>query len=149
MLLKAHIHTSFLHTVPSPALLVANMITILIAILAGILLLSGAFRNIPGIGPSLERFASWLAPFGVVIGVVAIVLGVLELLSLEGILLVLAGLVLAVSAVRTIPSVGPSLGRLGNALAEFRYPIGVVVLALGLVDLLLLLLGAFQHGGLR
>ncbi len=125
------------------------MITILIAILAGIVLLSGAFRNIPSIGPSLERLAGWLAPFGVVIGVVAIVLGVLELLSLEGILLILAGLVLAVSALRTIPSVGPSLGHLGNALSEFRYPIGVIVLALGLVDLLLLILGTFRHGSLR
>ena len=125
------------------------MITILIAILAGIVLLSGAFRNIPGIGPSLERFAGVLVPFGVVIGVIAIVLGVLELLSLEGILLILAGLVLAVSALRTIPSVGPSLGRLGNALWEFRYPIGAIVLAIGLVDLFLLLLGALRNGHLR
>ncbi len=125
------------------------MITILIAILAGLVLLSGAFHNIPGIGPALERASSWLAPFGVVIGVVAIVLGVLELFTLEGIVLILAGLVLAVSALRTIPSVGPSLGRLGNALSEFRYIIGVIVLAIGIVDLLLLVLGAFRHGNLR
>ncbi len=125
------------------------MITILVAILAGIVLLSGTLGRIPGIGPYLQRFANWLAPFGVVIGVVAIVLGVLELLSLEGILLVLAGLVLAVSAVSTIPSVGPALGRAGSRLSEFRNVIGVVVLATGVIDLLLLLVGAFRHGNLR
>lgn len=125
------------------------MITILIAILAGLVLLSGAFHSIPGIGASLEKVSGWLAPFGVVIGVIAIVLGALELLSMEGILQILAGLVLAVSALRTIPSVGPPLGRVGNALAEFRYIIGIIVLATGVVDLLLLVLGAFRHGNLR
>src|SRR5574341_2651435 len=104
------------------------MITIIVAILAGLLLLSGSLRKVPGIGPSLESFARWLTPFDVVIGVVAIVLGVLELLSLEGILLILAGLVLAMSALRSIPSIGPSLGRLGNALADFRVVIGVIIL---------------------
>ncbi len=125
------------------------MFTILIAILAGFVLLSGVLHNVPGIGASLERFSGWLVPFGVVIGVVAVVLGILELLSLEGILLVLAGLVLAVSALRTIPSVGPSLGRLGSALAEFRYPIGAVVLAIGIFDLLMFLFGSLGGGRLR
>jgi hypothetical protein len=125
------------------------MITIIIAVLAGLVLLSGILHKVPGIGPSLEKFAGWLAPFGVVIGVVAIVLGLLELLSLEGILLVLAGLILSVNVLRSIPSVGPSLGRLGNALAEFRYVIGIIVLALGVADLLLLLIGSFRHGNLR
>ncbi len=125
------------------------MFTILIAILAGFVLLSGVLHNIPGVGASLERFAGWLAPFGVVIGVIAVVLGVLELLSLEGILLILAGLVLAVTALRTIPSVGPSLGRLGSALAEFRYPIGVVVLAIGIFDLLMFVFGSLGGGRLR
>ncbi len=125
------------------------MLTILIAILAGFVLLSGVLHNIPGVGPPLDRFAGWLVPFGVVIGVVAIVLGALELLSLEGIMLILAGLVLAVTALRTIPSVGPSLGRLGNALAEFRYPIGVVVLAIGVFDLLMFLFGSLGSGHLR
>jgi len=108
-------------------------------------LLSGALRNVPGIGPSLEKFAGWLSAFDVVIGVIAIVLGVLELLSLEGILLILAGFVLAVSALRSIPSVGPPLGRLGNALAEFRLIIGIVLLLVGLLDLLQLLFGSLGH----
>jgi hypothetical protein len=121
------------------------MITVVVAILAGLVLLSGALRNVPGIGPSLEKFAGWLSAFDVVIGVIAIVLGVLELLSLEGILLILAGFVLAVSALRSIPSVGPPLGRLGNALAEFRLIIGIVLLLVGLLDLLQLLFGSLGH----
>ena len=125
------------------------MITILVAILAGVVLLSGAFSRIPRVGVPLERLAGWLVPFEVVIGVVAIVLGILELLSLEGILLILAGLVLSVGALRTIPSVGPSLGRLGSALAEFRYAIGAVVLAVGILDLVLLVFGSLGAGRLR
>lgn len=118
------------------------MITIIVSILAGLVLLSDALRKVPGIGPSLEKFAGWLSAFDVVIGVVAIVLGILELFSLQGILLILAGFVLAASALRSIPSIGPSLGRLGNALAEFRLIIGVIILLVGLLELLQLLFGS-------
>jgi hypothetical protein len=121
------------------------MVTIVIAILAGLVLLSGVLDKVPGIGPSLQRFAGWLVPFEAALGVIAIILGILELLSLEGILLILAGLVLAVTALRTIPSVGPSLGRLGSALAEFRYVLGVILLAVGILDLVLLLFGTLGH----
>jgi len=125
------------------------MVTIVVAILVGLVLLTGVLHKVPGIGSALERFAGWLVPFEVVLGVIAIVLGILELLSIEGILLVLAGVVLAVSALRTIPSIGPSLGRLGNALAEFRYVLGVILLAVGLLDLVLLLVGSLGLGRLR
>jgi membrane protein HdeD len=125
------------------------MITIVVAILAGLVLLSGALQRVPGVGPPLERFAGWLVPFEVALGVIAILVGLFELLSLEGILLILAGLILAVSALRTIPSVGPSLGRVGSALAQFRWIIGVILLAAGILDLLLLLFGTFGRGGLR
>jgi len=125
------------------------MVTIVVAILAGLLLLTGVLQKIPGVGPSLERFAGWLVPFEVAVGVIAILLGILELLSVEGILLILAGLILAVSALRTIPSVGPALGRLGSALSQFRYIIGVIVLAVGILDLLLLLFGSLGLGRLR
>ena len=67
------------------------MVTIVIAILAGLVLLSGVLDKVPGIGPSLQRFAGWLVPFEAALGVIAIILGILELLSLEGILLILAG----------------------------------------------------------
>ncbi|HEX2697280.1 MAG TPA: hypothetical protein VHM28_06185 [Anaerolineales bacterium] len=121
------------------------MVTVVVAILTGFVLLTGALRNVPGIGPALDRFASWLSGFGVVLGVVAIILGVLELLSLEGILLILAGFILAVSALRSIPSIGPSLGRLGNALYEFRLIIGLILLLMGLLDLFEILFGTLGH----
>lgn len=117
------------------------MVTIVVAILAGLVLLTGALQKIPRIGPSLERFAGWLVPFEVALGVIAIIVGLLELLSVEGILLILAGFVLAVSALRTIPSVGPALGRFGDALAQFRYILGVILLAVGLLDLVMALFG--------
>jgi hypothetical protein len=125
------------------------MVTIVVAILAGLVLLSGALHNIPGIGPSLDRFAGWLLPFEVALGVIAIIVGFTELLSLEGILLILAGIVLAVGALRTLPSIGPSLGRLGDALAQFRYVLGLILLAVGVLDLLLLLFGTFGRGRLH
>jgi cadmium resistance protein CadD (predicted permease) len=121
------------------------MITAIVAILAGLVLLAGRLGAVPGIGPGLEKFARWLLPFEVVIGVVALVVGILELLSLEGILLILAGLVLAISALRSIPSIGPWLGRMGNALLPFRVIIGVIILVVGLLDLVMILLGTFGH----
>ncbi len=125
------------------------MLTIVIAILAGLALLTGALQKIPGIGASLERFAGWLVPFEVALGVIAIFVGIFELLSFEGLLLILAGLVLAVSALRTLPSVGPALGRLGSALAQFRWIIGAILLAVGVLDLLLFLFDSLGAGRLR
>jgi hypothetical protein len=117
------------------------MVTIVVLILTGLVLLRGVLHHVPGLGPSMERFAVWLSGFDVVIGVIAIVVGILQILSLEGILLILAGLILAVSALRTIPSVGPSLARLGNALNPFRAVFGVIILLVGVLDLLNTLFG--------
>ena len=121
------------------------MISSLVAILAGLVLMSGVLRNIPGIGMPLDRFAGWLSRFEVLIGVVAIVLGVLELLSLEGILLILAGLALAASALRSIPSIGPPLGRLGNVLLVYRAVIGAIILLIGLLDLVGFIFSSFSR----
>ena len=52
------------------------MINIIVAILTGLVLLSGALHNIPGIGSSMDRFAGWLSTFDVVIGVVVVTSGV-------------------------------------------------------------------------
>lgn len=123
--------------------------TIVVALLAGLVLLSGVLQKVPGIGQSLERLARGLAPFEIALGVIAMILGMLEILSFEGILLILAGLALAVGALRTIPSIGPSLGRLGTALREFRYVLGTLLLLVGLVDLLILVLGLLGAGRLR
>ena len=51
------------------------MISSIVAIFAGLVLLSGSLRSVPAIGPGLERFARWLSLFDVAIGVVAIVVG--------------------------------------------------------------------------
>lgn len=117
------------------------MTRIVVLILTGLVLLRGILQHVPGIGPALERFAKWLSGFDVFMGVIAIVLGILNILSLEGILLILAGLILAVSALRTIPSVGPALVRLGKALDPFRAIIGVIILLVGLLDLMNTLFG--------
>jgi hypothetical protein len=117
------------------------MVTIVVLILTGLVLLRGVLHYIPGLGPSLERFAAWLSGFDVVIGVIALVVGILQILSLEGILLILAGVTLAVGALRTIPSLGPSLARLGNALVPFRAIFGLIILLVGVLDLLNMLFG--------
>jgi uncharacterized membrane protein HdeD (DUF308 family) len=118
--------------------------TIIVLILTGLVLLRGVLHYVPGIGPSMERFAKWLSGFDVVIGVIALVAGILQILSLEGILLILAGLTLAVSVLRTIPSVGPSLVRLGNALAQFRAILGLIILLVGVLDLVNMVFGSLR-----
>lgn len=118
------------------------MTTIVVLTLTGLVLLRGVLHRVPSLGPSMERLAVWLSGFDVVIGVIAIVVGILQVLSLEGILLILAGLILAVSALRTIPSIGPSLVRLGNALAPFKAIIGLILLLVGVLDLLNMLFGS-------
>ena len=103
------------------------MLEAITAILAGLLLLADAFH---GRG---ERFINSLRPYEVIIGVVAVVIGVLHLFSLFGIALILAGLILGVSALKGIPRVGDDLARAGNALAQVRTLIGIVVLVLGVL----------------
>jgi hypothetical protein len=102
----------------------------IVAILAGLALLAHWLKG------GAARFAHTVAQFDVVIGVVALVIGVLELFSLEGVLLILAGLILAASGLRSIPSIGGPLARLGNALDPFRLIIGVLVLVVGFFNFL-------------
>ena len=106
------------------------MLSHIVAILAGLALLAQWLKG------RAAKFARSLAQFDVVIGAVAIVFGVLELFSLEGVLLILGGLVLSASALRSIPSIGRALARLGNALDPFRLFIGVLVLLVGLFNLI-------------
>lgn len=120
------------------------MLNSIIAVFAGLVLLSGSLRSIPAIGPGLEKFARWLSLFDVAIGIIAIIVGILELLSLEGILMIMAGLVLAISALQPIPSIGESLGRAGRALMPFRLLIGIIILLVGLLDILGSLFGSFR-----
>jgi len=52
----------------------------LVAFLVGVILLTGAFHVIPGLGVYLEKFGTWLGGFQTIIGVIAIVIGILGLL---------------------------------------------------------------------
>jgi hypothetical protein len=106
------------------------MISSIIAILAGLALLAHWLKG------GAARFAESVARFDVVIGVVGLVIGVLELTSIQGILLILAGLILAVNALRSIPSVGDTLAQAGTSLDPFRLIIGILVLAVGLLNLI-------------
>lgn len=106
------------------------MLEAIVAILAGILLLSDLFH---GKG---EQFVNSLRPYEVAIGVAAVVIGILHILSLFGIALIMAGLILAISALSGIPRVGPDLARAGKALTQFRTLIGIVVTIFGVLAIL-------------
>src|SRR5438270_12043515 len=106
------------------------MLSIIVAILAGILLLADNFH---GRG---QQLVNTLRPYEVVIGVAAIILGALHIFSLFGVALILSGLILAISALPGIPRVGDDLARAGRALSQFRTLIGVLVLIMGVLALL-------------
>jgi hypothetical protein len=106
-----------------------------VAVLAGLLLLSPIIRGRSAGGKVVDS----LAPFDAVIGVVAVVVGLLNITSVIGVALIAAGLTLATGALAQVPALGPHLERAGNALRPFRVVLGVVVLVIGVMALL----GAF------
>jgi hypothetical protein len=110
----------------------------IVAVLAGLLLLSPIIRGSSAGGRVVGR----LAPFDAVIGIVAVVIGVLNITSVTGIVLIAAGLTLAAGALAQVPALGPHLERAGKALRPFRVVLGVVVLVIGV----LALLGAIGSG---
>jgi hypothetical protein len=83
------------------------MIEAIVAILAGLLLISPVIRGTSGGG----KVVGWLGPFDVVVGVVAVVVGVLNITSVMGVVLIAAGLILATSALARVPALGPHLER--------------------------------------
>jgi hypothetical protein len=108
------------------------MIEGVVAILAGLLLISPI---IPA-GSAGGRVVDRLAPFDAVIGVVAVVVGVLNITSVIGLALIAAGLVLAAGALAKVPAFGKHLERAGKALRPFRVTLGVVVLVIGVMAVL-------------
>ena len=52
----------------------------IVAFLVGVILLTGAFHVVPGLGKYLEKFGTWLGSFQTTIGIVAIIIGILGLL---------------------------------------------------------------------
>jgi len=51
-----------------------------IALLVGLILLTGILPMIPAIGKQLEKFAKWLGSFQTIIGIIAIIVGIWYLL---------------------------------------------------------------------
>jgi hypothetical protein len=107
-----------------------------IAIFAGLILLRGCLKNVPGIGSSLEKFARWLGQFEFFIGILAVIAGLFDLPALEGVILILAGLILIAGGIGAFPSVGRHLARLGRSLKPFRPIIGLLVLLAGILGML-------------
>ena len=52
----------------------------IIALLVGLILLTGLLPMIPAIGKQLEKFAKWLGSFQTIIGIIAIIVGIWYLL---------------------------------------------------------------------
>lgn len=108
------------------------MIEGIVAILAGLILISPIIRG----GSAGGKVVGRLVPFEVVIGVVALVIGLLNITSAIGLLLVAAGLTLAAGALAQVPALGPHLQRAGSALRSFRVVLGTVLLVIGVLSLL-------------
>ncbi len=105
------------------------------AIIAGLVLLSGLIGAVPAFGDILQRFAKWLGGFQGLIGIVAIVVGVLDLWSGTGLMLIFAGIVLGAGILQTLPAVGEELERLAKVLGSFQTIIGIVTLIVGIIGL--------------
>jgi len=101
----------------------------IVAILAGLLLLSGVLPRGGG------GVVAALRPFSTVIGVIALVAGLLSITSVMGLALIFGGLILASTAVRSVPRVGGELARAGQWLARAGVLIGVLLLILGILGL--------------
>ena len=59
----------------------SNILSI-IALLIGIILLTGILPMIPAIGNQLEKFAKWLGSFQTFIGIIGLILGILYWLEI-------------------------------------------------------------------
>ncbi|HIH72270.1 MAG: hypothetical protein PWP49_1341 [Thermococcaceae archaeon] len=52
----------------------------IVAIVAGLVLMTGILPSIPAIGKDLEKLAKWLGGFQTLIGIIAIIVGIMGLL---------------------------------------------------------------------
>jgi len=52
----------------------------LVALIAGLILITGILPRIPALGKHLEKLAKWLGGFQTIIGVIAIIVGIIGLL---------------------------------------------------------------------
>lgn len=112
------------------------MLASLVAILAGLVLLTGLLGVIPAFGEHLERFAKFIGSFQGLIGIIAIIVGILELWSGTGLILIIAGIMLAAGILQTLPGIGDEMRRLAKFLGSFQTIIGIVTLFVGVFGLL-------------
>lgn len=115
------------------------MIELILALLAGLLLLSDQLRSVS----TLAALTHKLKPFATVIGVLALVVGLLNLLSLMGLLLLLGGWALAADALAAVPAVGGALRSGGRSLRRVGWLLGLLLI----VVVVLALLGLLSAGG--
>jgi hypothetical protein len=52
-----------------------------VAIIAGLILITGLLPAIPALGKSLEKLAKWLGSFQTIIGLIALIVGILGILG--------------------------------------------------------------------
>lgn len=111
----------------------------ILAILAGIILLTGLFGVIPALGEYLDKFGKFLGGFQGIIGIIALLLGVLNLLdagfNLLNLFLILSGVMLAAGILQALPMAGEQLKKLAKFLGGFQTIIGVITLIVGIINL--------------
>ena len=107
----------------------------LINIIAGLVLLSGLFHVIPGLGKYMDQAGKWLGSFQTIIGVIAIIAGIFYF-GLQGIIAIIAGLILAVGILPSIPGIGKSLEKGAKWLGSFQTIVGIAAFVFGLFGIL-------------
>lgn len=106
-----------------------------INMIAGLVLLSGMFHVIPGLGKYMDQAGKWLGGFQVIIGILAIIFGILNF-GFQGIIAIIAGLVLAAGIFPSIPGIGKSMEKAAKWLGGFQTIIGIVAFVFGLLAIL-------------
>lgn len=115
------------------------MLGSVLAILSGLVLLTGFMHTLPSLGPLLDRIGLMLSRFKAVIGIIAFVLGLMgliEALNLLNIMLVIAGLMLLTDYLEGLPSIGSGLDRMVKGLYTGQGAIGVLTLLVGMLSLI-------------
>lgn len=110
----------------------------IMAIIAGIVLLTGLFGVIPAFGKHLDKFGRWLGSFQGVIGLAVLIVAILnfDVGSLIIWMLIISGIMLAAGFLEAIPSMGKHLHKLAKWLGGFQTIIGIVTLILGILAVL-------------
>ena len=115
------------------------MLTEFIAILAGLVLLTGMMSGVPAIGKFLDNLGNMLLPLKSVIGALAFLLGIwyaIDNITLLNVMLILAGLLLIAEFLNTIPAIGKFLSKAADFLAPGQAIIGVITIIVAILALL-------------